>query len=321
MFAGFLNRVRDEIRLRGYSARTEKIYVGFLREFFGFLVGCDKDGVLRGEKGINNEKLIINNEPAAARNFSLQNFGYRVFPLDKINSVDERICRLDEAKIREFLLGKVGRGLAPQTVNLYLNAIKFFYYEVLGCQGRIGIRFAKFNRRLPVVLSRGEVFLVLANIKNLKHRLMVGLAYGAGLRVSEVVKLRVRDLDFGCMRICVRESKGKKDRLTLMPEKLRLGLQRRCYGKAGGDFVFESERGGRLHVRSIQKAFLLGLKRAGIVKDAHFHSLRHSFATHLLENGTDIRYVQELLGHASIRTTQVYTQVSSGMLGKIQSPL
>ncbi len=292
MFAKFLNRVRGEIRLRGYSKRTEKSYVSLLREFFGFLVGCDKDGVV-------SDQFI-----------------------EKLGSgIDEIICNLDEDRIREFLMGKVDRGLAPQTVNLYLNAIKFFYYEVLRSRGRIGIRFAKFNRRLPVVLSRNEVYLIINNIANQKHKLMVALAYGAGLRVSEVIKLKVRDLDFGSMRVNVRMSKGKKDRVTLLPEKLKLALQRLCYGKTGGDFLFESERGGHLHPRSLQWVFKRALKKAGIAKDAHFHSLRHSFATQLLENGTDIRYVQELLGHASIRTTQVYTQVSQGIIDRIKSPL
>jgi integrase/recombinase XerD len=123
------------------------------------------------------------------------------------------------------------------------------------------------------------------------------------------------------MRLFIRLSKGKKDRYAIFPDKLKVQLQRLCYGKLAGDYLFESERGGKLHSRSLQKAFLLGLKRSGIAKDAHFHSLRHSFATHLLENGTDIRYLQVLLGHASIRTTQIYTQVGQGMLDRIRSPL
>lgn len=296
MFAKFLNKTRGEIRLRGYSQRTEKLYLALLREYFFFLVGCDRYGVL------------LEADAGAVGNLD----GLRV---------EDLVCRVDEEKIREFLMKKVDLGLAPQTVNLYLNAVKFFYYDVLRLRVRIDIRFAKFNRRLPVVLSRQEVYLILNNIANKKHRLMVALAYGAGLRVSEVIKLKVRDLDFSLMKLDVRMSKGKKDRVTLLPERLRLALQRQCYGKVGADFVFESERGGHLHARSLQVVFLRALKKSGIAKDAHFHSLRHSFATQLLENGTDIRYVQELLGHASIRTTQVYTQVSAGVLEKIKSPL
>lgn len=293
MFHRLLNLVREEIRLRGYSRRTEQVYLALLKEFFFFLAGCDRAGVVL-------DRVVY--DQALAR-------GESVF------------LEIDEVKIRAFLMEKVERDLSSETVNLYLCAIKFFYFRTLRCRGALEIVFARRNRRLPVVLSRREVVLLIRNVKNLKHRLMVALAYGSGLRVGELVHLKVRDLDFDGRRILVREGKGKKDRLTVLPDKLFVQLQRCCFGKSGGDFVFESERGGRLHERSLQTVFHRARKKAGILKDAHFHSLRHSFATHLLENGTNIRFVQELLGHRDIKTTQIYTQVSEGVLGRVKSPL
>jgi len=228
---------------------------------------------------------------------------------------------LNVDNIRSFLLRMSKKGRAPQTVNLYLNAIKFFYREIMKSTERVDIRFVKKNRRIPVVLSRREVNLIIESVKIFKHKLILAVAYGAGLRVGEVVNLKVRDLDLEELVVYIRQGKGKKDRISVVPEKIRGGLQNLVAGKGGESFVFESERGGKLTSASAQKVFKNGLVKAGIKKKASFHSLRHSFATHLLENGVDIRCVQELLGHQSIRTTQVYTKVTNPRLKNIKSPL
>ena len=146
------------------------------------------------------------------------------------------------------------------------------------------------------------------------------MVYGAGLRVSEVIDLRVKDIDFEELTLHIKQAKGKKDRITVFPEKLKASIQNSITGKDRDDFVFSSERGGKLTTRTAQKVFGNSLGKAGIKKEATFHSLRHSFATHLLENGVDIRYVQELLGHQNIRTTQRYTQVTNPKLKNIKSP-
>ncbi len=227
----------------------------------------------------------------------------------------------DEKHLKNFLEDKLGKGAAPETVNVYLNSVKFLYKEVLKFRGEIELRFARRNLKLPVVLSREEIRRILEVVSNKKHRCLLALAYGAGLRVSEVVALRVRDIDFERDMVCVRGGKGGKDRVTLLPEKL-LGNLRECVvGREGVAYLFESERGGKLHSRSAQKVFEAALWRAGIQKNATFHSLRHSFATHCLENGVDIRYIQSLLGHNNIRTTQRYTQVSNQRILQIKSPL
>ncbi|MFA6100326.1 MAG: tyrosine-type recombinase/integrase [Patescibacteria group bacterium] len=223
--------------------------------------------------------------------------------------------------IRRFLLSKQAKGLAPQTVNLYLNAIKFYYRDVLKNGHDIRLKFAKRSKRLPVVLSREEISRVIGTINNLKHRIMIALAYGSGLRVSEVVRLKINDLNLDELTIHLKRAKGNKDRLTVLPHSLLDDLRRLTAGRLGDDYVFASERGGRLTERTAQIVFERALGTSGIQKDATFHSLRHSFATHLLENGVDVRYVQELLGHQSIRTTQLYTHVTNPGMRRIVSPL
>ena len=228
---------------------------------------------------------------------------------------------IDIQNIKQFLLQKQKLNLAGSTINLYLNAIKFFYREIAKVSEKIDIKFAKRNKKLPVVLSRKEIKQIINSIKNSKHKLLLSLAYGAGLRVSEVINLKVKDINLEELTIHLKNAKGKKDRITIFPQKLKPTLQNLIAGKNKDDFVFESERGGKLTTRTAQKVFQNSLKKSGIKKDATFHSLRHSFATHLLENGVDVRYIQELLGHQNIRTTQRYTQVTNPSIRNIKSPL
>lgn len=228
--------------------------------------------------------------------------------------------KYDENALKAFLLSQYNAGKAPQTVNVYLNAIKYYYRQVCKLDAKIDICYAKRSLRLPVVLTRDEIDSLLATITNAKYKLMVALAYGAGLRVGELVRLRVKDVDLAELTLHLKATKGSKDRITLIPTKLKPQLDFILSAKPLNDYVFESERGGRLTERSIQKVFENALVAANIKKSATFHSLRHSFATHLLQNGVDVRYVQVLLGHSNIRTTQIYTQVTNPSLRKIISP-
>lgn len=227
----------------------------------------------------------------------------------------------DENRIRKYLLAKMDSDLSSQTVNQHLQAIKFFYKEIAKSSEIIEIKFAKTPSKLPIVLSREEIQKTLNGIKNKKHKLLISLAYGAGMRVSEVINLKIKDLELVDLTIHIKGAKGKKDRITVFPKKLVIELEKLAHNYQSNDYVFESDRGGKLTERTAQKVFENALKSAKIKKEATFHSLRHSFATHLLENGTDIRYVQELLGHANIRTTQIYTKVTNPMLKNIKSPL
>lgn len=227
---------------------------------------------------------------------------------------------LDIENIKDFLLNAKKNNISGQTRNLYLSAIKFYYHNVVKTNRNINIQSAKTTKSLPVVLSRSEIKALINQTNNLKHKLLLSLTYGAGLRVSEAVNLKVKDLNLEELTIHLKKSKGKKDRITILPDKLKVQLKNFTTGKSKDNFVFSSQRGGKLSTRTAQKVFKHSLKKAGIKKDATFHSLRHSFATHLLEDGVDVRYVQELLGHQNIRTTQRYTQVTNPKLKNIKSP-
>lgn len=229
--------------------------------------------------------------------------------------------KITEAEFKHFLDKLVKKDYSPYTTNQYYAAYKLVIEKLYRQNCNFSFPYAKRHKRLPIVLSRREIVRLLDNTKNPKHRLIVALAYGAGLRVSEIVNLKIQDLSIDELTLHLKQTKGKKDRITVIPEKLKTDLQNLVAGKTPGDFIFASARGGKLTARTAQKVFSNALKRAKIKKPATFHSLRHSFATHLLENGVDVRYVQELLGHANIRTTQVYTKVTNPKLKNIKSPL
>jgi site-specific recombinase XerD len=229
--------------------------------------------------------------------------------------------QLDEENIKDYLLQMQYDSKSPQTINLHLNAIKYFYRDVLKNNSEINIKFAKRSQKLPVVLSREEIKKIIGPISNLKHRMIISLSYGAGLRISETQNLKVRDIDIAEKTIHIKNAKGRKDRITVLPDKIADDLQKVICYKNYNDLLFESERGGKLSTRTLEKIFQNALNKSGCNKPATFHSLRHSFATHLLENGVDVRYVQELLGHANIRTTQIYTHVTNSNIKNIKSPL
>jgi len=173
---------------------------------------------------------------------------------------------------------------------------------------------------LPTVLSAKEISKILEVTNNLKHKTILVLIYSAGLRLGELVNLEIGDIDSESMKIHIREAKGKKDRYVMLSEKV-LQLLREYYRKYKPErYIIEGQNGGKYSPKSVQSVFKRALKKAGIRKKATVHTLRHSFATHLLDEGTDIRYIQELLGHKKLETTQIYTHVSSYSINKIKSP-
>ncbi len=229
--------------------------------------------------------------------------------------------KIDEENIKDYLLKLQDSGKSSQTINLHLNSIKYLYREVFKNNQKITIKFAKRSQKLPVVLSRQEIKTIIDSVQNQKHKFIIALSYGAGLRLSETQNLKVGDIDINQKIIHIKNAKGKKDRISLLPEKIIVDLKKVIAYKGKNDLLFESERGGKLSIRTLEKIFENALKKSRVFKNATFHSLRHSFATHLLENGVDVRYVQELLGHANIRTTQIYTHVTNPSIKNIKSPL
>ena len=234
----------------------------------------------------------------------------------------KELLEINERDIRDYLMLIVKRGYSASYQNQMLNAIKFYYEQVLNMPNRYyEIDRPLKERKLPKVLSEEEVARILSNIANLKHRAIIMTIYSAGLRISEVLNLRIEDILSDNQMIMVRGGKGSKDRTTVLSEKT-LGVLRRYYvDYRPKQWLFEGQNGGSYSTTSIQNIFKKALKKSGITKKATVHTLRHSFATHLLEHGTDLRYIQALLGHSSSKTTEIYTHVCSTKLSEIKSPL
>lgn len=311
-----LDRVRGAVRQRHYSIRTEEAYINWVKRF-----------------------ILYHRQR---------------HPLT-----------MNTAEIEAFLTHlAVNENVAPSTQNQAFSALLFLYRHVLKVElkGPVNALRAKKPERLPTVMSKTEVRRVLAALSG-THQLMAQLLYGCGLRLMEVVRLRVKDVDFAQNQIVVRDGKGKKDRLTVLPHSLGDPLKLHLHGvkilhtndllKGGGkvylpaalsrkypnanrewkwQYVFPAktlsvdprsgeERRHHIHENSLQKSVRAAAKLAGIDKHITCHTFRHSFATHLLEAGYDIRTVQELLGHKDVRTTMIYTHVLNRGVMAVRSPL
>ena len=213
------------------------------------------------------------------------------------------------------------KGHKPATINLTVSAIKFYYAIMLKKPIFSDIKLPKIEKKIPTVLTKKEVKDLLASTKNPKHRLLIEFLYSSGLRVSEAVKLKVNDLDLNEKMGYVRSGKGKKDRNIILSTNLIKSLNSYLSNrKTPSEYIFQS-KGHHISVRMAQKVVQDSAKQAKIKKRVFCHALRSSFATHLLEAGTDIRIIQELLGHSDISTTQRYTKVSTEQLKKVKSPL
>lgn len=212
------------------------------------------------------------------------------------------------------------RQVRTATSNLVLSAVSFYFWHLF----RRKIRPARpsKDKRLPVVLSSQEVSRILAAPSNPKHQLLLRIIYGCGLRVSEAARLRISDLDLNRGTVHIRRSKGRRDRYTILPRALERDLAVFTASRPKEAYLFPGmPPTGPISIRSIEQVFSQAARRAAVSKRVSVHGLRHAFATHLLESGTDIRYIQKLLGHASTRTTEIYTHVATGILRRIRSPL
>jgi integrase/recombinase XerD len=269
---GIFKKLETELKLRGFSKQTSKMYLFYNQKFFEYI-----------------EK-----------------------PPEEITDDD----------IKEFLAFKISDdSLSYASIALIKASLKFFYTEMLG-KNIVTIKTPKASKKLPVVLSRKEIKDLIANTLNQKHRLLIELLYSTGLRLSECINLKYSDLDLDEYIGWVRMGKGAKDRIFIISDIFKNDLldfkEKTC--PKSEDYIF-TVNGRKMSPRGIQYAIKVSAKRAGIEKDVHVHTLRHSFATHLLENGVDIRKIQKLLGHSNLQTTQIYTQVSSEEIKKIRSPL
>ncbi len=263
----YIEKVKDECRLRGYSAQTTKAYCFWISKYLKFV-----------EKS----------------SFNINNDSVKYYLLSLNNSINT--SRLAYASTSFFFAKVMKKPFTTKDVPVRKKA-----------------------KLLPKVLSKEEILEMIHNTENIKHKLVIQFLYSSGLRLSELINLKREDIDVGRKLINVKQGKGKKDRITLLSENLKIDLLKYYSSYSlDSEYVFQGRK-GRYSKKSVQKI----LEKAGkmINRKVTPHMLRHSFATHLLEQGTDIRYIQKLLGHSALETTQIYTHVSNKELINIRSPL
>ena len=230
---------------------------------------------------------------------------------------------ISQNEIIELLGTLMAKGLSASTGHSMVNAIQFYYNRVLEKKDfEIKLPRPKKEKKLPTVLTMEECLTIFNVVDNPKHKLLLLIGYGAGLRVSEIVNLKWSDILFAEHKIHIKNAKGMKDRMVMLPYSIvkTLEIYKQTYN--GKHYVFEGQFAGEPYsTRSAQIVMKQALQKTGLDKKATMHTLRHSFATHLLENGTDIRYIQQFLGHASIKTTTIYTHLTNNAIDKIESPL
>jgi integrase/recombinase XerD len=234
----------------------------------------------------------------------------------------KEIDHLNEVDIREYLQLLIQEKRSNSSINITINSIKFYYEVVLGMPNRLyRIERPRVKKKLPIVLSKEEVLKMIDSTSNLKHRCIISLLYSAGLRRSELLNLKLSDIDSSRMLIHIEDAKGNKDRYTLLSKNALIDL--RSYYKIWkpSDYLFESPKKSKYSANSIGKVVSNAAQKARIRKHVSAHTLRHSFATHLLEAGTDLRYIQLLLGHNSTKTTEIYTHVAKSSFDSIKNPL
>lgn len=236
---------------------------------------------------------------------------------------DHPVDSLSYEQLRSYLLYcKRDLKVSETQIHSRINAIKFYFEQVLQ-QDKflVDLPRPKKGFQLPKVLSVSDVRKMLDVTINLKHKLILKIAYGMGLRVSEIVNLKITDIDSKRMQVLIKRSKGKKDRYVNLPDSLLEDLRTYYIEYKPKKYLFEGAYVEQYSIRSAQEVFKSALKKAGIKKPVGIHSLRHSYATHILENGTDIYFIKELLGHNDIKTTQRYLHIGKKEISRVRSPL
>jgi len=265
-------------------------------------------------KKLEVELKISKNSKYTIRNYVRAN-------LELLNFVKKRPEEITIDDVKAYQAEKLS-DKASKTIVLFLSAIRYAYSNILQKDPTIGIKRPKKEIKIPTVLTKEEVRALIDSIENKKSKLMISLTYACGFRVSELLNLKIKDLNFEEKIGYVRQSKGRKDRIFNIPDSLLGLLKKQAQGQKekNEEYLFTGKK-GPLSDRNLQKIVRKAAKKAGLSKQVHPHTLRHSFATHLLENDTDIRVIQELLGHADLNTTQIYTHISPEQIKKVKSPL
>ncbi len=289
-----------------------------LSVFYGEKVGVGP-ALQTGERyfeDLRSEFIARKYSPKTVKSYIHYNEEFLKFTKKMVNEVTNK----DVKNYLVFLAEK--KEASTSSLNIAISALKFYYGEVRK-QGFIyEIRRPTKDKKLPSVLNEDEIARLISVINNSKHRSIIMLVYSSGLRVSEVVKLKTEDLDFERSMIHIKGAKGRKDRYTLFSDVAQKTLKGYIKATNSKEWLFPGQKkGAHISTRTAQQIFLDAIKTLNIKKDVSIHSLRHSFATHLLESGVDLRYIQELLGHKSSKTTEIYTHVSNLNMRNIKNPL
>jgi site-specific recombinase XerD len=273
-----------------------------------------------------NKQQIIDkfNEQLQIENYSEQTIrnylsALKLF-LEYISKLNAEKVSDDDIKNYLFYC-KTQKKYSYSTLKQVIATISYLYVKIFkqALPEALEVKLRK-PTHLPTVLSLQDISKILRVINNLKHKTILMLIYSGGLRLGELLNLKIGDIDSESMRIHIKQGKGKKDRYIMLSENVLKILREYYLVFKPTDFLIEGQNGGKYSPKSVQNVFKSALKKAGIEKKATVHTLRHSFATHLLDDGTDIRYIQELLGHKRLQTTQIYTHISSHSINKIKSP-
>ena len=235
---------------------------------------------------------------------------------------DISLIEIAESEIQRYLIMIQQKGYSISMVNQTINAIKFYYENVLGMPNRFyAIDRPRKKKTLPKVLAIEEIKRLIEVTENIKHRCIISLLYSSGLRRGELLNLKLNDIDSNRMIINIRDGKGLKDRITVLSEHILTDLRKYYKAYRPKEYLFEGAHNRQYSGTSVCKILTNSARKAKLNKNIHPHMLRHSFSTHLLESGVDIMYIQLLLGHSDVSTTEIYTKVSSRNLSKIKNPL
>ena len=251
---------------------------------------------------------------------SIKSYKYNISNFLKfVNKKPENVLKDD---IESYFMKLINKGFEPATIRLNYACIKFFFSFVVPREINFNlIDLPKKKKSLPKVLTKTEIESMIENTKNLKHKLLIELLYSSGLRVSESISLKISDIDTENNTVRINQGKGKKDRFSVLSEKFKKDLLKYLCQKRDNNIYLFCKGDYHIVLKTAQRIVENAAKKAKINKKVTPHMLRHSFATHLLENGTDIRYIQKLLGHSRLETTQIYTHVSNRDIKNIKSPL
>jgi len=264
------------------------------------------------------QKLVI-------RNYSPRTIASYLSAINHFSEwlITKKVTKVTDEKVEKYLhYLKQTKKRSISSMKQTIASLKFIYSDVLkkDIPSSLIIQFRK-EEKIPVVLSEEEVTRLLNSVNNLKHSAILMTIYSSGIRLNELLSLQVKDIDFDRNIIIVKMGKGKKDRQSVLSQSLKSVLINYLGKDQPSKYAFEGQSGGRYSASSVQSIMKKAVKNAGVKKHATVHTLRHSFATHLLENGTDIRFIQELLGHKRLETTQIYTHISKVSFDRIKSPL